>query len=480
MKKKVKYAILGIIVLAIAGVLTVNAMQPLSVDTVTINLSQAEVYFTELGHVQEDRQVDVFSLVGGEITSVHVVEGQFVQKGDILATVDSSNLHYEIEQIRMSNLALHAQIDNLSVEESQVRAGQLANRNVLQSELGAITARERMSNATEADQQRALEENKRLQNILIEQSYTNVQNALSDFETARGLFNAGVITQVELDASEQALDNHRTALASNEQNLEIISIGTGSVDQSEHFAALRRSTQAQISGIDSSLAQLSTEPMQRHFSALIESNNLAIANLERMISSSTIISPVSGTIASLPVNYTNILSPSTPVARIRARTDNFVEVMVSTANVGDLSVGDMAELTFIQQSGDVFYTGTVYSIDAAAEATISILGVEERRVSVLIEPDNPSDSFRSGFDVDVRFITYSAADRITIPRTAIFEEAYQSMVYVIENGLAVARPITVGARLRTEAVVESGLDIGDVVIRNASQSGLSNGARVSH
>lgn len=479
MKKKIKYAILGIIALAIIGIIIVNAMQPLAVDTIVMQPSRTEAYFTELGHVREDRHVNVFALSGGEILSVNVAEGQFVNEGDVLAVVDASDILHEIEQIRINNLALQAQIDNLSAEESQARAGQTANRNVLRSELRAIDAQEQMSLESDSDRRRAQEENVRLQNIVIEQSRTNVQNAQTDLERAGTLFEAGIITRIELEAAEQALENHQTSLATNEQSLEIINSGAGTVNQSEHFAALRRSISAQISGIDNTLAQMSTEPMQRHFNALIESNYLAIANLERLAGNSTITSPVSGTVVTLHADSSNILNPAMPVAEIRTTEDNLIEVFVSTTNINDLSVGDVVELIFIRQSGDVLYSGTIYSIDDRAEAMVSILGVEERRVKVLIAPDNLSSSFRSGFDLDVRFITYAAEDQMAVPRTAIFEEAGQDMVYVVENGTAVATPINLGARLRTEIVVESGLSAGDVVIRNARQAGLSDGARVA-
>jgi len=480
MKKKAKYVVFGIVALAVIGIVAVNAMQPLTVDTVVIELSQAEAYFTELGHVRDDRQVSVHSLVGGEIISVNVVEGQLVQEGDVLAIVDSYDILHEIEQLRIHNMALYAQIDNLSVEEAQARTSQMANRSVLQSELSAIDARERMAQSSDADQQQIREENIRLQNIIIEQSRLDVENTFSDYETARGLLNAGVITRSEMDSAEQILENHRTALATNEQRLEIISSELGIVDQSQHFAAQRSSIRAQIGGINSSLSQLSTEPMQQHFYALIESNNLAIANLERMADHSIITSPVTGRIVNLYADTTNILSTAMPVADIRMDSDRLIEVLVSTVNVYDLSVGNPVDLILMRHSGDAFYSGTIYSIDDRAEAIMSILGVEERRVRVLIKPDRLSDSFISGFDVEVRFVTYSSEDRILVPRTAVFEEAGQSMVYVIRNGTATATPIVPGPQLRTEIVVVSGLNVGDTVIRNARQDGLSGGARVAH
>jgi len=478
MKKRVKHIVLSVVVLVIVGVIIIMAMRPLAVSTVVITPSHAELYFIERGHVRDDRHVNVYSLVGGAIFSVDAREGQFIAEGDVIAVVDPVDLLHEIEQIRANNLALYAQIDNLDVEESSARLAQISSRNVLQSELNSINAQEQIARTTELSGRQVREENIRLQNILIEQSIIDVQNAINDLERAQALFIAGIITRLELEASEQALEAHRTALQVNEQRLEIINNETGVADQSEHFEALRSSIQAQINGIDATLNQMSSEPMARHFHALIDSNNLAIANLERMVDGSTITSPVSGVIERLHVDSTNIVNPAMPVAEIRTEADNLIEVFVSTTNITDISVGDNVDLIFIRQGGDVVYSGTVHSINNRAEAMVSILGVEERRVEVLIEPDILSDSFRSGFDVDVRFVTYSAEDRIVVPRTAVFEENGQSMLYVVENGTAVARLVLLGTQLRTEVVVISGLNVGDVVIRNARQDGLAAGGRV--
>ena len=479
MKKKIKYILLGAIVLVILSAIVVNALQPLAVDVVVAEQSRVEVYFNELGHVRADRQVDVFSLVGGEIISVHVSEGQFVQEGDVLVIIDPSETLNEIEEIRMKNREIYAQIDNLAVEEAQAKSSMTADRNVLQGALSENDANERISLATEADQQWAKEENIRLQNIIIEQSRTNAQNAYNDLESARILYNAGLLPKAEFEAFEQTLEKCRTTLAEDEQMLEVISSEAGTTSQSEHYAAIRRSIQTQIGDIESSYSRLSKEPMQRYFNAQIEGNNLIIENLEKKAGSSTITSPLSGTIVELPGNYTNIVSTATPVASISIKEDALIEVFVSTANINDLAVGDTVNLTFARQNGDDFYSGTIHDIDDRAEATVSTLGVEERKVKVLIKPDSFSNSLKSGFDVDVRFVTYSAENSIAIPRTAVFEEAGQSMVYIIENSLAVAMPVELGVTLRTDVVVESGVTAGDIIIRDAQQNGLSQRARVS-
>jgi len=181
----------------------------------------------------------------------------------------------------------------------------------------------------------------------------------------------------------------------------------------------------------------------------------------------------------LHVDSTNIVNPARPIAEITVNGERLVEVFVSTANVSDISVGDAVELIFIRQGGDAVYAGTVYSVGSRAETMISILGVEERRVEVLILPELVTSSFGGNFDVDVRFITYSAEDTLTVPRTAVFDDNGRSMVFVVDDGMAVAREIVLGSQLRTEVVVASGLGVGEIVIRDARLNGLVDGARVA-
>ena len=218
--------------------------------------------------------------------------------------------------------------------------------------------------------------------------------------------------------------------------------------------------------------------MRQHLNALIESGNLAIANLERMISESTIVSSVSGTIINLNVNTTNVLDIALPVAEIMTFEDSLIEVFVSTADIGMLQLGDKVDIIIGHQGREVLYTGTIHSIGVRAEAMLSVLGIEERRVKVLITPDEESGALISGFEVDVRFIVYYAENQISVPRTAVFTQDGLNMVYLVDGGRATAVPVQLGQELRTEHVVVSGLSYGEIIIRNAHQEGLSNGIRV--
>ena len=480
MKKIVKYGILLILVAVGAVAFVLNAIQPLAVEAILIEPAHARAYFTERGYVREDGKVDVFALVEGKILSVNVKEGQAVTERDALAVVDSSELYHEIEKIKINNTAILAQITELSAEEARARNELIDRRNSLQGELDANYAQEQIAQESENWQQQVKEENIRLQNIIIEQNRAEMYLVEDDLARMQTLFSAGAISVTEFKAAEQALESQKNALETNIQRLEIIVNESNTSDQTEYFKALRSSIQAQINGIDRTLSSGQIEPMQQYYRALIESGNHTIIDLERKISDSTIRSPVSGVITKLHLDSTNVVSITLPIAEIRTETKRLIEVFISTSNIDDIHIGDTVDLILSRQENDLIYSGTVYAIKDSAESMTSVLGVEERRVEVLIEPNVANgDAFKRGFDVDVRFTTYYSENQIVVPRTAVLADDDKSTLFVIKDGIAVATPVQLGRTLRTEVVVESGLSFGDVVIRNAQQGRLSDGINVA-
>ncbi|MCL2841529.1 MAG: HlyD family efflux transporter periplasmic adaptor subunit [Defluviitaleaceae bacterium] len=479
MKKKVKYVLAGIIVAVIIGVVVFSTLRPMTVSVLYIEPNTAVLYFEEQGFVRSNNH-SVYSLDGGMLLYVNAQEGQAVARGDVLAVVDSSDLFHEIEQIRINNLIHLIQIDNLSAEAARTREGQIADRNSMQGELNAINAQEQIALISQANQQQAKEESLRLQYIHIEQSRNDVQAAEEELTRAQTLYDAGIISGVELQNAIRILEVNEAAFYENIQRLEIIRNETLIIDQSQYFESLRSSVLAQISGINNDIASDHISTMIQYYNSLIEGGERTIANLERRIDERTIVSPVDGIIVRLNIDSTNVLNTLLPVAEIMVEEDDLIEVFVSTADINAIQVGDSVDLMFNHRTDVAYYTGVIYSIGVSAESRISVLGVEERRVAVLIKPDVEDSSFRSGFDVSVRFTTYSSQDRIVVPRTAVFFKNGQSMLYIVDNGRVLATPVQLGNALRTEIIIESGLNFGDLVIRDAGQDGLRDGARVAY
>jgi hypothetical protein len=119
----------------------------------------------------------------------------------------------------------------------------------------------------------------------------------------------------------------------------------------------------------------------------------------------------------------------------------------------------------------------VSAIENSAEVKISALGIEERKVKVTVTPDM-SNELNEGYNVDVKFHYYFEENKLAVPKTALFKENGVDMVWIVQNGRAVKTPIQKGAELRTEFVIDRGLNEGVIVITDCNLSGLKEGIKV--
>jgi RND family efflux transporter MFP subunit len=92
---------------------------------------------------------------------------------------------------------------------------------------------------------------------------------------------------------------------------------------------------------------------------------------------------------------------------------------------------------------------------------------------------NPTATpLKAGTFVNVDFIQNSSAQGIQIPRGALAESLQNPFVYVVQDGKALRRNITIGRDLGNTIEVLSGLQPGEIVVING-QINLANGSAVT-
>ena len=404
MKSSVKKILItAIAVICIAGG-TIYALMPKTFETSTLELRVAKLTFTETGTVVSQSSSDVYSLVNGKISSISVVEGEVVKKGDVICIIDSSDLNYEIKKLESSISGYRAQSGS-SGKNEQIES----------------------------------------QKIIISQNERSLSDAEENMQNSETLYNAGAISKFDYDSAVSAYNVAATTLATSREQLKIIeSSGGGTTD---------------------------------FYSSQISASQASIAQLRERINDYTIKSPADGTISTLHIKDTNVVTMQTPIVTLSTNNDNSIESHISTKDIGSVKVGDTVEMTLERRGEDnVKIPGTISVVDNRATAVISALGVEEKRVKVTISFDDTS--LKEGYDIQTEFCYYRDENKIIVPKTAIFKANEEYYVYKIERGKAVKTKITKGMELRTDTVVEDGLNAGDRVINDANVAGLKNGARV--
>jgi HlyD family secretion protein len=116
--------------------------------------------------------------------------------------------------------------------------------------------------------------------------------------------------------------------------------------------------------------------------------------------------------------------------------------------------------------------GTVRLIEPSGFMKISALGVEEQRVNVVIDLDDPREAWQAlgdGYRVEARVVRWEAADVLTVPASALFRQGDGWAVYAIDaDETARLRAVVIGQQTGLEAEVVSGLSEGDRVVLHPS------------
>ncbi|WP_149193637.1 efflux RND transporter periplasmic adaptor subunit [Luteimonas suaedae] len=160
-----------------------------------------------------------------------------------------------------------------------------------------------------------------------------------------------------------------------------------------------------------------------------------------------------------------------------ARGLEIVSDLLSSEAVG-VSSGDPVRIE--QWGGGETLRGRVRRIEPAGFLKISALGVEEQRVNVIIDFEDPveaREALGDAYRVEVRIVVWQKPDALKLPVGSLFREGGDWAVFVAEDGRARLRTLTLGPRNDREAEVEEGLREGEQVVLYPADD-LRDGARI--
>jgi HlyD family secretion protein len=141
--------------------------------------------------------------------------------------------------------------------------------------------------------------------------------------------------------------------------------------------------------------------------------------------------------------------------------------------------GDLAQIE--RWGGEAVVHGRVRLVEPSGFLKISALGVEEQRVNVIIDFQDPFEAWKrlgDGYRVEVRVIIWQEEGVLKIPTSSLFRRGKSWAVFVAENGRARLRLVEIGRRNDTEAQVLSGIAKGEIVIVHPGEA-VKDGSRVT-
>ncbi len=188
--------------------------------------------------------------------------------------------------------------------------------------------------------------------------------------------------------------------------------------------------------------------------------------------------PVSGLVLKVAQESETIVQPGTPVLEIGDPLD--LEIVVDVLSTDAVEIKPGAAVSIDHWGGPGTLSGRVRRVEPAAFTKISTLGVEEQRVNVLIDIASPPKDWAGlgdAYQLDTRITVFSRDNATVVPAGALFRTGENWSVFVVENGRAQRRAVTLLRRSGQFAAVTSGVQSGDRAIVYPSDR-IAPGVRV--
>ncbi len=266
--------------------------------------------------------------------------------------------------------------------------------------------------------------------------------AARELERARELFGKGVVAKARVDAAE-----------------------------------------ASLSALDAALATARAAQRQREFeiqtaeAALIAPGTAAAG--DRAGCCIQLRAPVDGQLLRVLQENESIVMPGQPIAEVGDPAN--LEIVVDLVSSEAVQVADGDEVIISQWGGQGDLQGRVRRVEPFGQQKVSALGIEERRVNVVIDIVSPRNEWARlghGFQVEASIVRWRGENVLQVPVGALFRQGKDWAVYRVDGNRARLTTVVTGHLNDAAAEITQGLEPGARVILHPGES-VSDGGKVT-
>lgn len=419
--KKLNFWFFGFVILATLGTLTaiylknhkVSSKKDITSQTVLVKSKNWVVQIQANGVVQAVQKINLSPEDSGRIAQVYIKEGDRVQKGQMIARMDSERIKAQVNQYR-------ALLDKAKADLKLKRLGNRSEE-IAEAKARFATAQASVS-AAKARLKRTTEELKRHQMLVQEGAIS--RNAYEEF----------VAKQQEAKANHQEelarLREKRWSLNKADNGLRPLEIAQAEADVAQ--------AKAQLAFYQS---QLNNMIIRAPFAGIIT---------RRFSTEGDFVTPTTSASSSEGATSTSIAELSRGLE---------IEAKIPEANISKINPGQTLEIQTDTYSNETF-KGRVTLI---APRAVKENNITSFRVKIALSSGR--DKLKSGMNVKLNFISEPIKNALVIPLAAVVTQSNeQTGVYVADQQNEIRlQPIKISATSGNQVQVLSGLKKGDRV-----------------
>ncbi len=192
-------------------------------------------------------------------------------------------------------------------------------------------------------------------------------------------------------------------------------------------------------------------------------------------SSVDVLAPRDGLVLRVHEKSERIIAAGEPLVEIGNPRD--IELVVDVLSSDAVKVSSGMRAVIEEWGGGSVLEGVVRLVEPAAFSRISSLGIEEKRVNIIIDLKEAETRLGDNYRVQADIILWQGDNVLQIPVSSLFRRGERWEVFTVRGGKAVIQPVTLGHRGTYQAEIIDGLTEGELVIVHPTND-LEHGMRV--
>jgi membrane fusion protein (multidrug efflux system) len=190
--------------------------------------------------------------------------------------------------------------------------------------------------------------------------------------------------------------------------------------------------------------------------AAARSAEAALNVLQLQIRRTTVRAPFAGVVGQRFVSTGDFVTSASRLLTLQTVDPQRAVIEVPERHAVQLRAGQMVQFTVAAQPGRVFR--------AQVEFIDPVVQDESRTIVVKARAPNPDRVLRPGMFIEARLATETRANSIVIPEDAVQPLRTANVVWVVADGKASRRVVTLGARAQGVVEVQAGISAGEAVV----------------
>ena len=377
------------------------------------------------GTVVYKSKADVYPTSTSYVKTLFADKGKQVKKGDLLALLDDVKLTVQLRQAEADVQSKKAMV---SLSRAQFEEG---CQNARKTFLAISRVR-----------------------FAAEQKQKEYDNLVRIYNNKLKLHTIGGFSDEELKNVKMNMEKAENALNQALLELETARVGFSDAD----ILAAGYEIPGDETAYENLLVQINTATLKAQLEASeaeLRAAQSQVENIRLYLEETKIKSPISGIVAERYVDVGEKADSDTRLFTLFSTDSVYVSVSVNAQRCSDISIGAAAEV----RAGDLVYKGKVEQISPYADTKTG-----GRMLKIAI--DNGSSTLIPGLFADVTITTGGLQPRLAVPKDSVMhqqDDYGDAAVYMIKNGIALRKNITVDFIKGDRLFVKEGLSAGDVV-----------------